>query len=1626
MSDAWADSLSEDWISQPRDSPPPPPSTRILHESSTTNRRPTSSTSSTGTENIRSSSGKDTPEWKRMVMEDFRTPGGKDLFSPMPLECMFRPPTIGGSPDPIKKRQEAEQRWRASTSPEGGVSTSPERNIAIPRNKKVSCAVALLTPEGTSDRKNENWSSIRALGDAITEEAKNKEDILDMVDRLRMLKDPGSRSFGSSPVPGSVGVTLASDSQYLPMGSDEEGSEAADTVPELGSAPPTVPRRRKSLDANASEISSVYPSSPPVLGLGYQYDSEAEDDDYDASYLDASGSGSEDDPPFVSPLKQYPPAEELARRLQLASPFLPSSQDSQPPNLEEPSKRAAPALPPQGEPLGYSILDNIRRHKDAPKSPVKPTPPNRDDSASPDEREDPFFTPHAFRHQLLDIDLNGGNKTRTSGSPLKLFASFYDTYTNKRLTQRLGELETSANVPSSDDDEEVKEEEQEESVRAQEIEEAISPTTTDISFSGAGASAVVNRLEKLVLKQEKRRARPAEPQRHGSAPEVRGPIEEGHRKHRRWRSDESGTATAAEDTSSRTPVKERTPKRVRRNINGVYNQRGPSSGVPPVPGPLGSVKTEEVRAAECVTPTGGAKRKDRKVPVLKKNYEYGDNLLSPGACIGPRKDLVVFSGSYGDGAEGEPFEMPSPMQPETVRKGSVTTQDFLDQADAVMNRIRDRGLHGVALDFQSPDRSQCDDGSSYDDSSVRRHSLSPLRNEVENSHEGSFNQEVGTTKTAVSTSSRKSAVEVISPRDGVMSHHLALKNNGMRFDEKKMMWVKRDDDGNEVARVEDSDPFTGISDLSVDSQEEARALELARRNWEGMTSDGEKSGLWPSSRMMGIDEEDEEDGIGDETWDRQQWFGDQGTGGEEGEGVVGSTVGSGSSERSCRSTRPGSGAETRTTSYGSDENKEKLLAVEEEEDDETEEIKRVSTTSAEPLRTTPRNVYAEDYESPTAMIRQEQHSSSPGGHPVLWTDEGDSTTDGGAEGYGALRKPRRNVSRTFSGVGYRGAARRKSSGARTFIGRPISRITEEEEDDGHHHQHHGHGHGNPILNPVLQRELSRISMSSALTPLPSPFISKMSINNSIRKVGDISFQMTPLADLSYQFETTDALINLELSFFATRKGKAGTTDIKSVEASFSTARANLLKNLTDVQPYEPYWDHMKVLDLSKRKVETLFTLNEWCPRLEKLDVSDNELGQLSGVSDSVRELKVAGNFLSSITHFGHLVNLQYLDVSRNGLESLDGLRSLVHLREVRADDNVLESVEGVVRMEGLCVLRARRNRLVAVDFGKARMHRLTELDLRGNAISDITGLQNLPALINLNLDQNNLDTLHLPAATKMDTIRCIKLTQNYFTNFDVTPFPNLRILYMDNNRLHTITGLTRAKHLDAISVREQDHELSLKLERMYEARKIYMSGNPLRELSLKLDFLNLQYLELASAQLTVLPKDFGELLCNTRVLNLNNNAISDLKPLLGIIRLKKLLLVGNRVRSVKKIASVLSGFPSLSYLDLRMNPLTIGFYPPSSVRKAIQSAEDPDEYAKDPFTMMPADESVDATFQAQLDIDSAVVRRTYEITIGRRCPRMKELDGLTYNKEGSMREDEVWAELGRRGLVKIEPKAVER
>ena len=66
----------------------------------------------------------------------------------------------------------------------------------------------------------------------------------------------------------------------------------------------------------------------------------------------------------------------------------------------------------------------------------------------------------------------------------------------------------------------------------------------------------------------------------------------------------------------------------------------------------------------------------------------------------------------------------------------------------------------------------------------------------------------------------------------------------------------------------------------------------------------------------------------------------------------------------------------------------------------------------------------------------------------------------------------------------------------------------------------------------------------------------------------------------------------------------------------------MVKNLTDVEPYEPYWDYIRSVDLHDRELKTLHMLDEFCGGVEGLDVSYNQIGELNGIPSTVRRLNI--------------------------------------------------------------------------------------------------------------------------------------------------------------------------------------------------------------------------------------------------------------------------------------------------------------------------------------------------------------------------------------------------------------------
>ncbi|KZT67074.1 hypothetical protein DAEQUDRAFT_409629 [Daedalea quercina L-15889] len=255
------------------------------------------------------------------------------------------------------------------------------------------------------------------------------------------------------------------------------------------------------------------------------------------------------------------------------------------------------------------------------------------------------------------------------------------------------------------------------------------------------------------------------------------------------------------------------------------------------------------------------------------------------------------------------------------------------------------------------------------------------------------------------------------------------------------------------------------------------------------------------------------------------------------------------------------------------------------------------------------------------------------------------------------------------------------------------------------------------------------------------------------------------------------------------------------ECSFGVAHDRLVQVITDVQPFEPYWEDLTSIDLSSHNIDSVARLKEFLPRLDSLTLNHNQLSWLSGIPGTVRSLSVVSNLLTGLTSFSHLLNIGYLDLSRNQIDSLRQLACLRHLRELRADGNRIDSVDGLQQMDGLVKLSLQGNSIRCLDLQEYRWTRLEMLNASHNRVSSVSGLASLPALVALNLDNNALDELDPDGA--VPRLRILRVSGNRLRQLDASVFPGLRTLYADNNYLGTVHKAHRLTKLENLSLRNQ-------------------------------------------------------------------------------------------------------------------------------------------------------------------------------------------------------------------------------
>ena len=155
------------------------------------------------------------------------------------------------------------------------------------------------------------------------------------------------------------------------------------------------------------------------------------------------------------------------------------------------------------------------------------------------------------------------------------------------------------------------------------------------------------------------------------------------------------------------------------------------------------------------------------------------------------------------------------------------------------------------------------------------------------------------------------------------------------------------------------------------------------------------------------------------------------------------------------------------------------------------------------------------------------------------------------------------------------------------------------------------------------------------------------------------------------------------------------------------------------------------------------------PGLKRVDFSDNDLQSISfGNNPKLETAELSRNRLSHIDKT-NLEKLKELHIDENAFTNLEFLETAVHLQVLTANKNRLDSIDTLKNCALLTRVLAAENNITDVTALKASRETLRDINLSHNKITDISVIGVMPALQNLDLDDNQLVTLFLTGSEKL-------------------------------------------------------------------------------------------------------------------------------------------------------------------------------------------------------------------------------------------------------------------------------------
>lgn len=395
------------------------------------------------------------------------------------------------------------------------------------------------------------------------------------------------------------------------------------------------------------------------------------------------------------------------------------------------------------------------------------------------------------------------------------------------------------------------------------------------------------------------------------------------------------------------------------------------------------------------------------------------------------------------------------------------------------------------------------------------------------------------------------------------------------------------------------------------------------------------------------------------------------------------------------------------------------------------------------------------------------------------------------------------------------------------------------------------------------------------------------------------------------------------------------------ETQFSVSDKHLVEVISQSFPIED-WGSIEELDISGYDLKQLQNLDKMTPNIWYLDASNNLVNQNFGIPNSVQYLNLCNNKFNNLSSkFYQFTNLQILDLSGNELTDLRCLQDLKNLTSLNLKGNKLKDVEHLSNFKMLHYLNLSDNRLRAtIDFRGYTMWFLEDLILDNNEIEKLVNISELPKLINLSANNNQLNKIvyHIDdegepvneSVSAHPTLKRICLNNNCFArSIDFSMYPQLKELQVDGIKVD-VHGLSmNIVKLTHRYTRDNNESLLKYSSAGNNLHSLYLTGGKLPALPIcKNKFSSVSVLDISAMNITVLPDNFSEFFPLLVDLNLNFNKLQTLNGLQGLRHLKMLKLLSNNIQNLQDVIDYTNGIRmSLKLIDLRVNPISQDFYP---------------------------------------------------------------------------------------------------